>query len=131
MPTPYTIQNGECLASVAYEHGFLPETIWSAPENSDLRARRKNPYTLLPGDELTIPDKRLGVAECATEQRHRFLRKAVPAKLRIILRDKDDQPRKSLPYVATIQGASQEQKGETDDNGALELTIPPNAREGR
>jgi hypothetical protein len=129
MPHLHTIQSGDCLASVACAEGFLPDTIWQAPENEGLRAKRKDPYTLLPGDELTIPDKRPGSEEAATEKRHRFRRKAVPAKLRILLRDKDDKPRSSVPYTAIIEGVSQ--GGETDKDGAIELTIPPNARAGR
>jgi N-acetylmuramoyl-L-alanine amidase len=82
----------------------------------------------LPGDVLVIPDKRLRLEAKATEMRHRFRRKAVPAKVRIVLHDHEGKPRASLQYRAIIDGA--EHQGKTDSDGALELAIPPNARDG-
>lgn len=58
MPTR-VVEPGEHLAAIAAESGFENvETIWNAPENAALRARRESPNQVLAGDNVFIPDKR-------------------------------------------------------------------------
>ena len=57
MPTKHTVQEGECVSSIAHDYGLLPNTVWEYEENRTLRELRKNPNVLLPGDVLVIPDK--------------------------------------------------------------------------
>lgn len=81
----YVVKQGECIDSIAFENGFFWETIWNHAENSALKQKRKDPNILLAGDEVFIPDKEEKKESCATEQRHRFRRKGVPAMIRIRL----------------------------------------------
>ena len=129
MTVRHTLRQGECVESVAWIHGFLPDTLWLHADNADLRTKRPDRHTLLAGDVLVIPDKRPRFEAKATEKRHRFLRRAVPANVRIVLQDFEGKPRASLKYKAVIDGT--EHAGQTDSDGALELAIPPNARDGK
>jgi hypothetical protein len=129
MSKQHVVTQGECVSSIAYVYGFLPDTIWNHPDNARLKEDRKVGHLLYPGDVVHIPDRELRYEDCATDASHRFVRKGVPEKLEIVLLDRDDQPRANLQYVLTIDGVSHE--GVTDASGSLRHPIPPNAREGR
>ena len=124
----YIVQQGDCLSSIAYEHGFSPKSLWDHGDNSELKQRRKNPNILLPGDRVTIPPLQGRQETGATERRHRYRRKGVPERLRIRLLDEKGKPRKNLNYKLTIDGWARE--GKTDGHGLLNEPIAPNAREG-
>jgi N-acetylmuramoyl-L-alanine amidase len=124
----YIVQQGECLASIAYERGFVWQTLWNHPGNAKLKAGRQDPKVLLPGDRVHIPPPRVQVKSCATDKRHRFVRKGVPEFLRIVLLDSDGKPRANLPYTLMIEG--KHESGMSDGAGMIEFRIPPNARDG-
>lgn len=128
MPQQHLVRQGECLSSIAYQYGFAPDTIWNHPDNAGLKEKRADRHLLYPDDVVQIPDKEERQASCATDARHRFVRKGVPEMLQIVLLDRDDQPRASLAYVLTIDGTSWE--GVTDSDGCLKQSILPNARQG-
>ena len=84
MSTNYTVREGDCMDSIACSHGFFPDTIWAHPDNSELKRLRKDANILQPGDVVVIPDLEEGEETGATEEKHRFRRKGVPAKLRLV-----------------------------------------------
>jgi hypothetical protein len=124
----YTVKQGECLESIAKQHGYFWQTLWDHPRNADLRQRRKDPDVVFPGDVVHIPERSEKSEPGATELRHKFRRKGVPSRLRIALKDEDDEPRAGLPYTLVIDG--QVLSGTTDGDGALQHPIPPNAQRG-
>lgn len=124
----YVIRQGDALESIALRAGLFWETIWDAPENAELREARGDPHVLLPGDRLHVPALRRRAESGATETRHRFVRKGVPSKLRMVLED-EDGPRADEPYTLVIDGETT-YEGRTDGEGALEHPIPPGARSG-
>ncbi len=128
MPEEYTVEQGDCIHSIAFDRGFFPDTVWNDPGNAKLRSKRKDPHLLLPGDVVTIPDKRVSEVEKPTEQKHRFRRKGVPKFLRVRFVEVDN-PLAHRPYIITIDGTHGE--GNTDGDGWLKHPIPPNAREAR
>jgi hypothetical protein len=83
MPERYQVQPGDCISSIAFEHGFFWKTLWRHAENSELKSLRKNPNILKEGDEVVIPDLEAKIESRPTEQRHRFRLKGAPAKLRL------------------------------------------------
>jgi hypothetical protein len=125
--TSHTVKQGETITSIAFQFGFFPDTLWTLPENQALRELRVNGDVLMPGDVLTIPDRRAAAFDKPASQRHRFKRRGVPARLRLqFLSDKG--PRTSARYVLTIDQHRME--GRTDGDGVLDVFVPPNAQSG-
>jgi N-acetylmuramoyl-L-alanine amidase len=156
MPIDYIIAQGDCLDSIALSHGFFPDTLWNHGANADLKKLRKDPNVLFPGDKLVIPDIQIREVTKATEKRHRFKRKGVPAKLNLrFVKPKDPPPPKDEPaggsddcsnYVEPEppSAAAQEMEpianapykldidgevseGQSDGDGKVKVSIPPNA----
>lgn len=126
MPRTHRVEQGDCIASIAKLHGFFPQTLWDDPANAKLKAKR-DPYVLLPGDEVVIPDLRQAFVRCSTGAVHRFRRKGVPQQYRVRLL-KDGRPQANVPFLLSVDGNRYE--GNTDAEGMLEVWIPPKARQG-
>jgi hypothetical protein len=123
----HTVRQGDCLASIAFQHGFHPDTLWNHPDNAALKRLRGDPNVLLPGDVVSVPDTREKSYPCATTRSHRFRRRGVPEKLKLTVR-REAKPRAGEGYVLVIDGA--EQRGTTDAEGRIEHWIAPDARRG-
>jgi N-acetylmuramoyl-L-alanine amidase len=126
MTTVHRVQQGECINSIAYEAGFYPDTVWNAGENKALREQRKDMNVLLPGDTVTIPDKRERIETKPVDKHHRFRRRGVPKILRIQFLD-PDEPIANASFTFVVDGV--ERKGSTDGQGWLTQPIAPNAKE--
>ena len=124
----YVVRQGDCISSIAFQFGFLPDTIWNHPQNAELKAQRIDPNVLFPGDNVFIPDKTLRQENAATDQLHVYTRKALPAKLKVrFLRN--GKPLVNKSYILEIDGKSSQ--GATDGDGNLECSIMPNAQHGK
>jgi hypothetical protein len=128
MPVEYVVRAGDCLSSIAYQHGFHWKAVWNHSLNAGLRRLRKNPNVLLAGDVVHIPDKAQRWEDRETEKRHRFRLAGVPAKLRVRLVDHQQRPRANLAYTLAIE--RELFSGVTDSNGLIDRTIPPDAKTG-
>ncbi len=129
MSDDHVVQQGECVSSIAIKNGLFPDAVWDHPENAKLKSERKDPNVLLPGDLVHVPDTVRKEEACATERRHRFRRKGVPAKLLVRLLI-DDEPLAHAEYQLLI-GDAWHAEGTTDGDGLVEASIPPVAKEGR
>lgn len=118
---------GDSIPSIAHDAGHFWETIWNYPDNADLKAKRKNPNILAPGDEVAVPPIRLKDFSCGTDARHSFKRKGVPAKLKMQL-FLLGEPRRNEPYTLILDDDII--KGTTDGDGNLEHFIKPNSKGG-
>ena len=127
MPTRHDVQQGDCLSSIAAQHGISWEKIWNFGENADLKSRRKDPNVLFVGDVLMVPEIAAKEHACAADKRHEFKSKRKPTRIKIRLTI-DDEPRKNLKYE--LQVAGQTLSGSTDGTGFLEAQIPPDAQTG-
>ncbi len=127
MSESHTVQPGDCLFSIAEEHGYHWETIWKDASNSALRQLRKSPAVIAPGDPLNLPGKKLKNVDRPTDQTHKFVRLGTPAKLRLqFLRD--GLPRNGEPYTLSVDGDIR--AGTTDGQGFLTEYLPTKARRG-
>jgi hypothetical protein len=124
----YVVRHGDCMLSIATNHGFFWKTLWTLPDNSQLKQTRRDPNLLLAGDRVTIIDKRPDPRPAQTARRHRFRLKAVPAQLRLRIL-KAGQPRANESFVLEIDGDSW--SGTLDADGLLVHNIPPTASHGR
>ena len=124
MPESYVAKQGDCIHSIAFEKGFFPDTLWNHADNKNLKNLRKDPHVLLPGDVVSIPDKRLKEVSKPAENRHRFRRKGVPKQMRVQLVEGTD-PIEDTTYK--IKVADREFEVTSDGDGWLKIPIPPNA----
>lgn len=125
MPEKYIVQQGDCIHSIAFERGFFPETLWNHADNKSLKDLRKDPHVLLPGDIVTIPDKRLKEVSKPAEKKYSFKRKGVPKEMKVQLKQGDD-PMANMP--CKIKLAERELELTSDGDGWLKIPIPPNVR---
>ena len=122
------VSPGDSILSLAQDAGHFWETLWNHPPNADLKGKRKNPNILAPGDEVTIPPIRVKDYSCATDQRHSFKRRGVPAKLKMQL-FLLGEPRRNEKYTLILDNKAI--NGTTDADGNLEHFIMPNAKGGK
>jgi hypothetical protein len=122
MARDHVVKEGECMASIAAANGFRLETLWDHPDNAELKARRRDPYVLAPGDVVRVPELRAGEAMCSTGKLHRFRRRGVPEKLTMHFLE-DGKPRAGITY--TLEVGAERRKGTTDADGWVRQWIAP------
>lgn len=128
MPINYEVQPGDCISSIAFDHGFFADTIWNYPANKELKSLRQDPNTLCAGDTVVIPDKREKIVNKPTGEMHKFRLNNTPALCSLQLFDGDDY-RANQQYELDIDGRLL--TGKTNAEGVLRVPIPPNARRGK
>lgn len=121
----YEVRQGDCISSLADVRGLKWQTLWD--HNPELKALRKNPNALQPGDMVLIPPKQLRYEDRPTDQRHEFVREGFPAKFRVIL-EKYDEPLANKRWNLSVDGRVY--SGSTDSKGLLEIVLPPDAHSG-
>jgi hypothetical protein len=124
-----TLRPGDCMTSIAFEHGFAPDTLWKHPRNARLHDEGRKPNQLRPGDEVFVPEAREKQVKAATGARHRFRRRGVPARFRVRLLDANGRPRSGLAYTLAVDGAAHD--GTTTDAGEILQWISPCARQAQ
>lgn len=129
MPINHTVRAGDCISSIAFQHGFFPDTIWNHADNSGLKTQRKDPNVLRPGDAVVVPEKVKKQIDKPDAAKHRFKRKGVPDVLRLQVLDEKGRGLANREYTLDIDG--QQIKGTTDGDGVVEQPVPPNARSGK
>jgi len=127
MAINYSVKQGDCISSIAYEHGFFPDTIWNHPNNEELKKKREDPNVLMPGDIVFIPDKRIKELSEPTNNVHKFRCKNTPEKFKLQLM-LDKSPRAGEEYELDVDGLKF--PGKTDAEGKLQHSIPPDAKHG-
>ena len=122
----YIVQPGDGLSSIADAHGFFWSTLWELPDNAALKEARVNPEVLLPGDRVTIIEKRQKTVARPTGARHVFRRRGVPAKIRFQVRTRAGVVFAGCAYKLVADGVTHE--GTTDSEGRIEHFVPPSVR---
>lgn len=128
MATTHIVQQGEHLSSIAKQYGFNDyHTIWEDPQNTALKQQRQSPNVLFPGDSLVIPDKEAKGEQRPTGQQHQFKISRPPVRLRLALRDFDNQPLVNTECEIQVDGSSKSLT--TDGDGRIEVAISATAQE--
>jgi hypothetical protein len=84
---PYTVKQGDHIASIAHEAGFLSwKTVWDDGKNAAIRNKR-NPNVLYPGDVIEIPAIQKKEESVPTTEYHTFQTTGDPVQLKIVVLD--------------------------------------------
>ena len=86
----HVVQEGECLLSIAHQHGLFWKKVWDLPANAELQRARKDPGQLLVGDRIIIPEREAKDISAEVDKRHEFIKLGVPAKLRLVVEYEDE-----------------------------------------
>ena len=156
----HVVQEGDCISSMAESNGLFWKTVWDHPENADLKEKRQDPNILFPGDVVFIPELRLRLETKPVDGKHKFVRKGVPAKIRIRIMQ-PPEPAQTAAARGTAGTANSRHveegdpepepppsdeprsntpyllnidgtltNGTTDGDGYVEIPISPSARQG-
>ncbi|WP_437671179.1 peptidoglycan-binding protein [Sorangium sp. So ce131] len=124
----YIIKQGDHLTKIAVRFGFTSyDVIWNHPRNAELKARRRTPNVLMPGDRVFIPDREVKSAKVSSGKRHFFKVKRSRLQLRLAFLDFLHRP------IANTEGALDIQsnlRAITDGDGRMELIIAAAAEGG-
>src|SRR5262249_31765232 len=131
MPTNHTIQQGECLSSIARSYGFDDwRVIYNDSANAKFKQDHPNPNLIYPGETLVIPDLKEGGATAPTEQKHKFEIKPDETRLRITVQDIQDQAFGNKKFNITL-GALPLISGTTNVSGMLDVELPADIKTGK
>lgn len=122
----HVVKQGECLVTIAAQHGWRPETLWDQPQNASLKELRKDMHSLLPGDVVEVPARRPRDERVPTDGVGTFQLAVVPAKLRLRLLC-DEEPRAAEPYRLEYDDG-QVLEGSTDGDGWVDQPLPLTVR---
>ena len=129
MPINYQVKQGDCIFSIAFEHGFFADTIWNHPENAKLKEKRQDPNVLMPGDIVFVPDKRLKEVSEPTNDVFKYRCKNTPKMFRVQI-VRLGIPVKDMEYMLDIDGVVK--PGKTDGEGwTKQEAIAPNAKKAK
>ncbi len=123
----HVVTKGECLSRIAKNYGIHAwKRLWNSPDNERLRAKRKNPDLLYPGDEIVIP----GIEVCeiirGTDQSHAIVITNPQVDVIVTFRDAERTPLAQASYelsYATSDGKTRK-SGALDGKGTLRQRIP-------
>jgi len=118
----HTVEQGECLASIAKKYGFPDyQKIYNHPENSDFKKSHPNPNVVFPGDSIFIPDMEVKDYSRPTEKKHSFKLHRQPTVVRIVVADEKGKPYSGNKYKLTIGYKTYE--GTTGSDGLIEREV--------
>jgi len=125
----YVVEEGEHISGIAEKFGFRDfRTVWNDPHNAKLRAKRKNPHVLLPGDELFIPEKEIRTENRPTAKLHAFQIPSGKLKLKVLIQNVDGDPIDDTTVSLLAGGEASRVKTQ---QGIVEKEIPRNAHDGK
>lgn len=127
MPITHTVEEGDCVSSLASDFGLLRETIWNHPQNQALKNLRKDPNILLPGDLVFIPDVSPKELSVPSDEAHVFKTKCQREILRIVIEDEEGNPRAGAKY--SLEFGNVVKKGTLGSDGLMSITISAKAKE--
>jgi hypothetical protein len=106
MAENYKVEQGDYLSKIAGKFGFIDyKAIWDHPKNALLKQKRPSPAVLFPGDTLFIPDKKQKTQDRATDSGHTFVVEWKLVRLKVVLKDRDDNPIANADGRLSIAGA--------------------------
>jgi hypothetical protein len=125
----HIVEQGEHIATIALKHGFADHmVIWDDPKNAALRKERQNPFVLLPGDAVFVPDRLEKQEPASTAQTNRFKVRMPRIKLRLALLGLDGEPMAGTACTVNVDGKAHDLT--TGGDGIVEVDVSRSATEG-
>jgi len=127
MPTQYTVKKGDTLSHIARQFGFQNwELLWNDEANNALRTKRKKPELILPGDQVTIPEKKPKKEKVSTGQPAKFQLAPSPplAAFSLTISDTLGNAFDGLDVELRMPDANTSKVFKTDSNGLIEIKDP-------
>jgi len=124
----HTVQAGECALSIATANGLFWETLWNHPANAKLRELREDPFQLVEGDKVQVPDIQERTLRATTGNRHVIRLKGIPASVQVQVFAAGTEPMADVPFTLEVGGKTV--KGRTTAEGVVQAFVPPDATEG-
>ncbi|WP_437332162.1 peptidoglycan-binding protein [Sorangium sp. So ce394] len=122
------VRAGDTTVLIAEESGHFWQTLWNHPANRELKAARKHPNVLFPGDRVTVPPISPKEIACETGKRHVFRRKGIPAEIAFQLKTQEGKVLVGRKYLLRI--GKREYAGVTGADGTLRHFVEATARTG-
>jgi type VI secretion system secreted protein VgrG len=121
---PHVIRQGDHLARLAFIHGFDADKVWNDPKNAEIKAKRKKPSILHPGDIVYLPHaERQGMS--LTKGSSNSYSTVIPRKtLRLALKEERLRNAKFK-----VEGLGAPLEGATDAEGNFTIQVPVHVRE--
>jgi N-acetylmuramoyl-L-alanine amidase len=148
-PDTHNVRRGDSIASIALKKEIHWSTIWEAPENSELKNRRKNPFILYPGkndyeksanegDKVIIPGSNTGTTPGNPNQGvNRYVSDAILPEIRIQMK-RNNAPIANKNYSIEVSPPGDSnvyyRSSTTDQDGFISETMLPailKAKEGK
>ena len=122
MAIRHIARQGDCLASIAAEHGIHDvHEVRGHADNEALREQRPTPTVLAPGDVVAVPERTPRTFSCREGGQHRFVAQLPRTRLRIRL-VQHGEALAGEPFVVEVGGRRIE--GTTDGDGLLDVPVP-------
>jgi N-acetylmuramoyl-L-alanine amidase len=100
-----------------------------APENEELRKKRKDPQVLADGDSVFVPEKKTRIVHLETDKKHTFVVPRIKAWFRVTLRDNEGRLVANRRFQLEVAGKLK--TGTTDSSGKIELEVDPKPADGK
>jgi N-acetylmuramoyl-L-alanine amidase len=128
--TRHVVAPGECMWTLAHEHGYDQDALWSA--NPSLKEQGRLPNVLAPGDIVVLPARDPAKpVDVRAGTRVTIEVKAVLPRARLYFQDAEGKPRAGLGFVARVvtrDGTEHVWEGTTNGDGGFDESVPADSR---
>ena len=129
MSKTVTAKAGECVISIAQAAGFADwRTVFNAPENAALKAKRPDPSMLIEGDAVFLPDFDPLTVTVSAPGEYTIHTRGIYAEVNLQLNDTAGEPYAWLKWELKVK--DKVYKGETDSQGSVQQKVPADSTEG-
>lgn len=121
----HVVTRGENLSHIAQRHGIKGwRKLWEAPDNENLRKKRRSPHVLHPGDEVVVPAIDIHEIMRPTDQTHTIVVSQEKVEFRVILQDHNQLPFANETYELYVgDRTAAPRRGTTDSSGKVQEQV--------